>query len=214
MTKLLDRETDPDAAAKAIAHTLAMREEARAALPALRAVAEQRAGEDGVRQVIARRFATFPQPERTEEEWAAWWADYVETLADLPLACLESAMRAWVASPDAEFMPKPGKLRDLAETTPSRALRRYQRCKRAVMMADGAAPLVLTPSRAPQPEEAEAIQRMFANFSAEMKAKAKPLYARKAELPSTAGKVDVGGLTAEMRARMAQTAGTAAEVAA
>jgi len=98
----------------------------------LRARATQPAGEVGVREVIGRRFAMFPQPDRTDAEWASWWADHFDVLADLSVGALEAAMQAWVKLPDAEFLPKPGKLRELALTTPSRAVGAYQRAKAAM----------------------------------------------------------------------------------
>lgn len=197
LTELLDRESNPDDAARDIAQTPAMREEARAALPTLKAQAERRAGEEGVRKVIARRFATFPQPERSEDEWAAWWVDYVETLADLSLACLEAAMRAYVAQPSSEFMPKPGVLRHLAETTSSRALQRYYRARRAVQLADNP-----PPSEAPRvvdQAQVSQVRRMFNDYVDQSMARVNPLSRRPADRPNTAGKPDAGGLTSAMR---------------
>ena len=207
LLQLLDSDGDPDAAVRSIAHTLAMREEARAALPALKAVAEHRAGEEGVFAVVSRRFASLGKPNLSEAEWRNWWADYYDACADLPLASLEAGMRAWVANPEAQFIPKAGKLRELAETAPSQTLLRYQRCKRAVMLADGGAPApqIETP-RIADASQAEAIRRMRDECLAALKAKASPLYGRKREMPSTAGKPDERGLTAEMRAALARRA--------
>lgn len=185
---------------------MALREEARAALPALKAVAEHKAGEDGVRAVIGRRFALYPQPERDDGEWAAWWADYFDALADVPLACLEAAMRAWVQRPDAQFMPKPGELRDLAHRTPSRTLQRYQRAKRAIQIADNrdAPPKVV--HVAPEGvniDHQAAIRKMLADYQASYVAR-QPV--PRPAMPSTAGKPDAGGLTPQMRELIARRA--------
>lgn len=202
---MLDRESDPDGAAKMIADTWAMREKARALLPTLLDQAQRKAGEEGVKRVIARRFATYPQPERSEEEWAAWWADYVDTLADLPLACLEAAMRAFLGSTGAEFMPKPWKLRELAEITPSRALQRYQRARRALQIADGQTPAIEPPK--PDPSQAEAVRALLADFKAKSIAGAKvsPLSARRAN-PPPPPPTDEFGITPQLRELMARQA--------
>lgn len=209
LTELLDTAGNPDQAAAEIGRYLALREEARAALPALKAVAEHKAGEEGVRAVLGRRFALYPQPERDEGEWAAWWADYFDALADVPLPCLEAAMRAWVQKPDAQFMPKPGELRDLAFRTPSRSLQRYQRAKRAIQLYDqhshgqqggGAS------DDAPEGvaiDHAAAVRKMLAEYNATFAAR-KPI--PRPAAPSTAGKSDERGLTAEMRDLMARRA--------
>lgn len=196
LTSLLDSpDGSPEAIQREIASTPALLEEARAVLPQLRAVAEQKAGREGVKAVIGKRFALYPQPPRSEGESAAWWADYYDVLEDVPLASLEAAMRAYVADPKSEFMPKPGRLRELAFTTPSRSLGRYYRAKRAVQMAEEAA--------LPAPERADPslVRQMVEEFNARCAARrATP------ELPSIAGKPDAGGLTPQMREAMARRA--------
>ena len=67
-------------------------------LPAMERAATGHAGESGVKAVIARRFALYPQPPRSEGEWAEWWAAYVDVLVDTPLASLEAAMRTVAGS--------------------------------------------------------------------------------------------------------------------
>lgn len=202
LSALLDSDGSPDEAAREIGSYLALREEARAALPALRAVAEWKAGEEGVRAVIGRRFALYPQPDRSEGEWAAWWSDYADVLADVPLASLEAAMRAWVARPAAQFLPKPGELHDLAFRTVSKTLRRYQRARRALMLVDE--PETPVPQIGSQEGIADpgAIHRMLAEFQAQ----AATRQMERASLPSIAGKPDEGGLTPQMRELMARRA--------
>ena len=204
LTELLDSAASPDQAAREIAGYMALREEARAALPALRAVAEHKAGEDGVRAVLGRRFALYPQPERDDGEWAAWWADYFDALGDVPLACLEAAMREWINRPTSQFLPKPGELRDLAFRTPSRSLQRYQRAKRAIQLYDNRdTPPQIAPPEGLAVDHAAAVKKMLSEYQAAYAAR-QPV-ARHAT-PSTAGKPDAGGLTAEMRALMARRA--------
>lgn len=191
---MLDSDGSPDEAAREIARYSALREEARAALPSLKAVAEWKAGQDGVRAVVGKRFSLYPQPERSEGEWNAWWADYFDVLEDVPLACLEAAMRAYIARPGSQFLPKPGELRDLAYTTVSKSLRRYQRAKRALMLADEPeAPAKPVAPEGVHVDSAAEVRRMLSEFQAQARAKSIP------DLPSTAGKPDAGGLTPQMR---------------
>lgn len=206
LSELLDHDGSPDRAAHEIAETPALIAEARVVLPALKTAATAKAETDGVRKVIAKRFALYPQPQRSDEEWAGWWADYLETLAGVSLASLEAAMRAYVARPDSEFMPKPGKLLDLAQTTPCRSLQRYYRAKRAIEIADRPRPPPM-PDGDPEPgarvDPAE-VRTMLAEFEAKSVTTAMKT---KPELPSIAGKADEGGLTKEMRALMARRQG-------
>lgn len=121
-----------------IAGVPALVAEARAALPALQSLASWPAGDHGVKLVIGKRFAIYPQPVRLDGEWTAWWAEYFTVLSDTPLAALEAGMRAYVALPDSEFMPKPGRLRELARKAPCRAIQRYNQARRAVALAASA----------------------------------------------------------------------------
>lgn len=193
LSELLDSAASPDAAAREIAETPALLSEAKGALSALQAVATAKAGEDGVRRVIAKRFETYPQPQRSDEGWAGWWADYFDALSHVSLASLEAAMRAYVARPDSEFMPKPGKLLELSTTTPCRSLQRYYRAKRAIQLSEEVAQVA-----APRVDPRD-VKEMLKEFEAKSvgSVKAKP------ELPNTAGKVDEGGITAQMRALIA-----------
>jgi hypothetical protein len=204
LASLLDSDGSPDDAAREIGAYLALREEARGALPALKAVAEWKAGPEGVRAVIGKRFALYPQPERSEGEWAAWWADYEEVLQDVPLASVEAAMRAWVARPSSEFLPKPGQLHELAYTTVSKTLRRYQRAKRALQLADE--PETARPAlpEGVAVDNAAKIREMLAEFQA----KSIPKVA-KAAVTNTAGKADETGITPELRAVLQRQRGIA-----
>lgn len=186
-----------------IASYLALLEEAKAALPVLKAAAMQKAGRHGVREVIGRRFPLFPQPDRSDGEWAAWWEDYHQTLADVSWAALEAAMARYVADPASEFMPKPGKLLELARTTPNKAVRAYDRANRALAYHHGQVAALPAPTerREPSTDEVAQVKRMLADFK--VKNFDEP---RRDTLPSIAGKPDSGGLTPEMRALLARQA--------
>lgn len=171
--------------------------EAKAALPALKDYATGRAGPAGVREVIGRRFALFPQPQRADDEWVMWWTDYYDALADQPLCALEAAMAAYVRLVDSEFMPKPGRLLELARMTPNRGAQAYGRALKAVT---GGEPEQIRPE--PTESERQAVLKMLGDFNAEI-AKRTVANARP-PLPSTAGKPDEGGLTPQMRELMAR----------
>jgi hypothetical protein len=188
LSELLDHAGSPDAAAREIADTPALIAEARMALPALQHAATLKAGEDGVRKVFASRFETYPQTQRTDEQWDAWWADRFDALADIALASLEAGMRAWIKTDKSGFLPNPGQLRELAERTPSRSMTRYYRAKRALQIADE--PLAITGP----PVDPAQVKSMLAEYEQKMGAGQKA-----APMPSIAGPVDEGGLTPMMR---------------
>lgn len=94
-------------------------------LATLRAAATDLAGPDGVRRVVGRRLALYPQTEMNDGEWAAWWADYTDALGDMALSALEAGMAEWVRRPTSQFMPKPGELRALATSTQNPAQLAY-----------------------------------------------------------------------------------------
>jgi hypothetical protein len=196
LTELLDATGSPDDAAKAIARDEELLAEAKAALPALRVVAEAKAGRDGVKAVVGKRLVLYPQPARTEGEWDAWWSDYFDALSDITLASLEAGMRAYVADPSSEFMPKPGRLRELAFTAPCRSLGRVYRIKRAIEFAEEK-PAITGPRIDPND-----VRAMVEDFSQRICAERE-----KPRLPSIAGRTDDGGLTAEMRSLLAQRQG-------
>jgi hypothetical protein len=111
---------DEDSAVEEIARTPLLLDQAQGVTEHLHGQARAPAGEEGVRRVLFAYFEVYPQPTRSNEAWSLWWAPYVETLQGLPLAALEAGMKTWAASPDAEFLPKPGKLRELAMTVRNR----------------------------------------------------------------------------------------------
>lgn len=188
-----------------------LRAEAEKALPALRDAALTPATEAQVRAIIGQRFALFQQPERTDGEWAAWWASYFDVLSDLTPFAVEAGMAAWVKRPEAEFMCKPGKLRELATTVPSenRWAKAHMRAQRATHVEPKPVPVPEEPedrSDRPSPEE---VARVMAEFHATMLAK-DPAANRPKQRPSPQGRVDDRGVTDEMRALLADRYGRAA----
>lgn len=205
LKSLLVEEDDQRWAVQVILGDPELKAEAEAQLPVLRAAAVQKAGREGVKQVIGRRFALYPQPQRSEGEWAAWWADYFEVLADVPWHALEAGMAAHIADPASEFLPKPGKLLELARTAPVRVVRAYERARQ---VADYRPPAPLSAADLaylaaqdfPKPNalaDAIEIKRMASETIAEIRGERSKL--PQVDLPSTAGKPDAGGLTPEMR---------------
>lgn len=213
LNSLLTLEPNAERAISEIAKTPAMLAEAKAALPTLHAMATMPAGEEGVRRVIGSRRALFPQPERTSAESAAWWADYFDVLADLPEGAIEAAMQAWVKLPDAEFMPKPGKLLELAKTTPNRSVKAYQRCKAAVeyqppreverlskaQIDQMVAPLAAKVPHQPSQADKERVKRMMREFIEADEARKAKLKTEKQSAEPACGVPDETGITPELR---------------
>jgi len=185
-------------------------DEARAAMPALKEQALKPATEEQIKSVIATRFALFPQPQRNAQEWAAWWADYIDALSDLTPFAVEAGMAAWVKSPDAEFMAKPGKLRELATTVPNenRWAKAHYRAQKATFVAAPHIPAEPV-DRSDRPT-AEDIQAVMTPFLAKMAEKDPWAQMQAKRKPSPQGQVDDRGVTAEMRALLADRYGRAA----
>lgn len=192
---------------EAIRKSPILREEAREAMPALREAALTPATREQIKTVISTRFALFQPPQRSDQEWAAWWADYFDALSDLTPFAVEAGMAAWVRQPEAEFMCKPGKLRELAQNTPN-----DNRWARAHKRAQDATYIAPAPTLPPEPEDrsnrpsAEEVTAMLADFHKVMADKdpiAKMQLKRK---PPPCAKVDETGVSAEMRALMQRQA--------
>lgn len=186
---------------QAIAASTELLEEARACLPALRSAAFDPASRPAIRRIIGARFATYPQPHREEPEWAAWWQDYFDALADLPAPAIEAGMKAWLALPDSEFMPKPGRLRELAKTTPHNGGQAWFVARSAVEMAQERQEKFATgpggpPPREISPGEREQVKRMFSELAETMRGK----LPEKPPVRPTQAKVDATGVSPELRA--------------
>lgn len=165
--------------------------EAREALHGIRVVATTPAGEAGVRRVVGARFGLYPQAQMSEGQWAAWWRDYYETLSDLAEVALEAGMAAHVADPKSEFLPKPGRLRELALRSPNRTVRAYDRITTALRLTAEAAQPVK--ERVPK----EQVDALLAEFRAQ--AAARKEANKRPPLPPWHGKTDETGITEEMK---------------
>lgn len=177
--------------------------EAEQSLAVIRAEALRPASNEEIARILAARFALYPQPVRTDAEWAAWWADYTNALDDLPPSAIEAGMAAYVKGADSEFFPKPGRIRELARTVPNKIARACQIAEWAVRRAASkAAADTDPPEPTHQPSDAEkaSVRSMLESFARQMAEKAP---APKPTRPPTSGPVDETGLTQLMRDHMA-----------
>lgn len=183
-------------------------EECRQAVPALWEAATRPASKEGVMEVLSRRFTVYQQPERTGPEWADFWRLYIDAVGDIPKAALEAGLVAWGRDPSAEFLPKPGKWRELALTEPNRAARAAERAREAVDRYDREQARKNAPPSIPQenqprppatPAEREAVFKMLAEFKGKSFPSARP---RPIPPPPIQGEVDEAGITEEMRRRL------------
>lgn len=122
-------------------------------LPALRQQVEG-GGDALVKRVMLERFATFPQPQRSEQEWEFWWRDYVEALADQPAEAIRAGMRQWIKTDTTGFLPKPGQLLALVKAA---AEPHWRAVSRATRLAKA------EPRRELSPDDLEARKAMAAN---------------------------------------------------
>jgi|GEM_PF-1264493 len=201
---LLDEPTDAKAVA-VIAESDLLRSEAAMMMPAMRHAALRPASEKEIRDIIGSRFGTFPQPQRDEGEAMAFWADYLDALAGLTPAQIEGGMKAWVSDPKAEFLPKPGKLADLARqsTQVGRWTRAYNRAQAAVVASQKPeAPALAGPKHSPEEVRALVAETLAALSETPT---AKMMAARKAAMPRTPSAPLPPGshMSAEMRAKLA-----------
>jgi hypothetical protein len=156
---------------------------------------------EDLKLILGQRFAVFPQPERIPAEWAAWWADYTDALSDLGAPALEAAMASYVKEPDAEFFPKPGRIRELAKTVPNRASLTYYAAQRAVSSARQAAALAEPTPEQPKTEPADKakVAQMLSEYHRKVN-ETRP--AAKPDRPPTPVATDEHGVSAIMRAHL------------
>ena len=133
-TLLRPGESDDDAVA-AIAASPTLLDEALKAREGFVREALAPATAQDVMNVIGRRFATFPQPQRSPDEFKAFWTDYLDCLVGQPISSLEAGMRMWIAG-GAEFLPKPGQLLNLAKGAPVAEARAARIIRLAGLLAD------------------------------------------------------------------------------
>jgi hypothetical protein len=164
----------------------------------LKAAAQQPAGEVGVREVIGKAFGIYPQPDRSDGEWAAWWGAYVDVLRDVPWPALQAGMNAHIRDPKSEFMPKPGKLLELSRTTKLKVIQAYTRAKAAVQQIAHCPP----PGHEVPTLELQSIPEMARTALDKLTIRREPICGTPPA--STGGKPDEGGLTPLMRALMAK----------
>lgn len=178
-------------------------------MPAMRHAALRPASEKEIRDIIGSRFGTFPQPQRDEGEAMAFWADYLDALAGLTPAQIEGGMKAWVSDPKAEFLPKPGKLADLARqsTQVGRWTRAYNRAQAAVVASQKPEAALPGPKHSPAEVKAMVAQTLAALSETPT---AKMMAARKAAMPRTPSAPLPPGshMSAEMRAKLGRVAPT------
>lgn len=201
---LLEHPTDATAV-KVIAESDILRSEAAMAMPALRQAALRKASHAEIRDIIGSRIATFPQPERDAGETAAFWADYYGALEGLTAAQVEGGMKAWVADPAAEFLPKPGKLAELGRKSdqPGRWTRAYNRARAAVEMSR--ASQAVAPTAVEPKPSAEEVQAMLAQTLDALTAKDRLKQAAKEarRKPTPSAPLPAGShMSAEMRAKL------------
>lgn len=204
---LLDEVSDAKAI-EVIAKSDLLRGQASMMLPVLRQEALRPATEAEIVAIIRSREQTFGdlRINRTEAEWATFYADYFEALAGMTAAAIETGMKAYISLPESEWAPKPGKLAHLAKTTPTtgRFARAYNRARAALVQHQQAVapPPAAAPKHSPEEVRAMVTQTLAALSETPM---AKLMAARKAALPRTPSAPLPPGsnMSAEMRAKLA-----------
>jgi hypothetical protein len=111
--RLLVHEPVVEIAVDEVCRNPVLHDEVRRAYPVLASHAAG-CGPMAVSQILGKLFAVYPQPERSDPEWLAFWQAYQEDLGDLPAEAVEDAVKDYRRSAGAEFFPKPGPLRALA----------------------------------------------------------------------------------------------------
>lgn len=200
-------ETSDAKAIEVISKSDVLRSEAAMLMPMLRQEALRPATPEEIMLIVKSREQIFGdlRMERSEVEWTAFWADYFEALNGLTAASIETGMVAYIALPDSEWAPKPGKLAHLAKTTPTcgRFTRAYNRARAAVVASQKAAEPKPVVEDRPSPEEVKAMVAKTLAALAETPT-AKAAAARKKALrPTPSAPLPAGSaMSAEMRAML------------
>lgn len=212
LKSLLAFEPSNHRAVSEIANNPALLAEVKAALPAIKANATNPASHDDIKRIVGAKFATFRPTQRSDAEWAMFWADYFSVLEGLPASALEAAMEAVLNDPKVEHMPKPARIKELAMMTPNRAVKAYDRAKAAVEYEAPREVEKLPPEKIremvqpiggkrlePNEADKERVKRMMREFiEADEARKAKERKA--AEMPPPVqGVPDETGITPELR---------------
>lgn len=167
-------------AVRLIASDQEMLNDATRLLPALTERVHQGATRAEIKNVIFARFPLYPQPFRHDWQWDLWWADYYSALEGLTGEAIDAGLTKWVALPDSEFLPKPGKLKALAASTATRSGRTLYIVNRAIGMAAEAvqrdrraSPAAPRLKHVPKPpEDRSAVRGMMDEFRAGQKFRA------------------------------------------
>lgn len=127
--RLLVHEPTADLCVDEVCRSPKLHAEVQRAWPAIQAHAAP-CGLHAATQALAALFPVYPPPDRSVEEWAAFWKAYHEDLADLPLEALQAAVKDYRQGEKSEFFPKPGPLRALALKRAEPILKAAYRAKR------------------------------------------------------------------------------------
>lgn len=91
-------------------------------------------GPEGVISALAPLVLVFGTTEAAKSP--TFWTIYVDALADLPGYALDAGIRAYVRQADANWFPRPGPLRDLAEKAVPKAVLGLHRARMAIRWID------------------------------------------------------------------------------
>jgi hypothetical protein len=95
---------------------------------------ERPVGPEGVMAALAPLVLVFGTTEAAKSP--AFWAVYIDVLADLPAYALEAGVRAYAREPDANWFPRPGPLRALALESIPAAMKGLRRARMAIRLID------------------------------------------------------------------------------
>jgi hypothetical protein len=104
----------------------------RAAIPSL-ADRCRPCGEKAVIATLAPLLALYGVGDKSQAEWKFFWQVYSEMLAGLPLESVQAGVKAYVASQDSQFFPKPGPLLALCRAAQIPAIIALGRARKAVL---------------------------------------------------------------------------------
>jgi hypothetical protein len=95
---------------------------------------ERPVGPEGVLVTLAPLVVVFGTTEAAKSP--AFWAVYIDVLADLPAYALEAGVRAYAREPDANWFPRPGPLRALAVESIPAVMKGLRRARMAIRRID------------------------------------------------------------------------------
>lgn len=190
--------TDGASAIERIVQTPALHAEVRRAAAVLREKAGG-AGRDGVVRALFPLVSVYGLSDRSEVEWAKFWRAYQDALGDLPYSALQAGAAAYNRSPDSEFFPKPGPLRDLAIQHNTLGIAAARAHRAASTEAPGRE---FTEDE--RRRNREAVSRMLDDYRARFADHKAAVEAEKPKHQCAQAPTDERGLTARMRQHMAR----------